>query len=701
MVAPQESVENRSGNTRHAAAEGRGPNQKLSADAMHSSVSESTTQGESQKKAGHLPTPTSPFGSEASDVSSNSERCSRVTRPSVNSKDSARSIMLTVQRRLSHCSALGDEFKSQHTQRTRQVSHPSSVTSTVSRVGSLTGDAVFEADPPIRWKCQTVLGGMVCSMLTMTLVCCGTMIVLMEVVVGKLQLTLAEAGVVCSGAAAANPPPELATALGVSAQVAALESEAQAIVAHARIFAAVICVVLAMAGVAIGFSLGTAVSLPMQNVSRLMRGMGTLKLDSMSSELAFAESGGRSCFLDVCTMQEAVCRLSRSIEMFAKFLPEPVVRRIVGGEERAYRLHVSKRQVTVMFSDIKDFTKMAETMPQEDLVFLLTRYFDIMTGIVQSYEGVVSEILGDGLLVFWNAPDDVEDHAAKACAAAIAQQQVLGPLNEELVSLGFSPIGIRIGIHTGTVLAGNIGSQTKMKFGCIGDGVNLASRIEGLCKFYGVTVMCTGAVHQAVDESAGIFFRTLDLVQVKGKHDATEVFEVIGFREDVCSTGARTPSKSPLPGASMGSSEEASPLRLGTFSGGVRSLSSSLHGRMRRVMKVAMSDDAPCSRTSPQADRRYSLGSSGSQEASGVSHNLGVVSREACRHTKMYEEALRAYREAQFAMCQELLEALLQQQPDNNAASLLLERCIPYVSEFPLSASQRQSWTGVRVMTDK
>merc|ERR1719210_2594697 len=100
---------------------------------------------------------------------------------------------------------------------------------------------------------------------------------------------------------------------------------------------------------------------------------------------------------------------------------------------------------------------MAETLPQEDLIFLLTRYFDIMTGIVQSYEGVVAEILGDGLLVFWNATDDVENHAAKACAAALAQQHVLVALNAELQNLHLPNIAIRIGLTTGWVLAGNIG----------------------------------------------------------------------------------------------------------------------------------------------------------------------------------------------------------------------------------------------------
>ncbi|CAK0811259.1 unnamed protein product, partial [Prorocentrum cordatum] len=99
--------------------------------------------------------------------------------------------------------------------------------------------------------------------------------------------------------------------------------------------------------------------------------------------------------------------------MFKRYVPNSVVRDIVRGDERAMRLHVSQREVTIMFSDIANFTPIAESLKQVDLLFLLTRYFSIMTRIVETYEGLVAEILGDGLVVFWNTPDDVSDHAAK------------------------------------------------------------------------------------------------------------------------------------------------------------------------------------------------------------------------------------------------------------------------------------------------
>merc|ERR1712232_338990 len=152
----------------------------------------------------------------------------------------------------------------------------------------------------------------------------------------------------------------------------------------------------------------------------------------------------------------------------------------------------------------------------------------------------VAEILGDGLLVFWNTPDDVNEHEAKACASALAQHQVLASLNRELKRFQIPPITTRIGLHTGSVLSGNIGSETKMKFGCIGDPINLASRLEGLCKVYGVGVICSRETHDALPADAGFVCRQLDFVQVKGKRIATRIYELIGVNNAAyCSEGTQ------------------------------------------------------------------------------------------------------------------------------------------------------------------
>merc|ERR1712232_336986 len=121
------------------------------------------------------------------------------------------------------------------------------------------------------------------------------------------------------------------------------------------------------------------------------------------------------------------------------------------------RLHVSKRDVTILFSDIEGFTSISEALNQRDLLILLTRYFTVMTRISEAYGGVVAEILGDGLLIYWNTPADVKDHATMASLAALAMQLALTPLNAEFKFYHLPPISIRIGLHTGQVLSGNIG----------------------------------------------------------------------------------------------------------------------------------------------------------------------------------------------------------------------------------------------------
>jgi len=251
-----------------------------------------------------------------------------------------------------------------------------------------------------------------------------------------------------------------------------------------------------------------------------------------SDEFKMLQRGVRGRVHEVNVLREGFCRLSASIETFAKFVPDTVVRSLVCADEhkrrRAASLHVDKRNVTIMFSDIRDFTTISEALPQKQLLFLLTLYLTVMTRIVESFEGVVGEVLGDGLLCFWNTPDTVTEHAAKATMASLAQQHALIPLNAELQKRGLPQLSIRIGLHTGDVFTGNIGSEQKMKFGCMGDPVNLASRLEGLNKVYGTGIMISGATYDAIPDDYGFVTRRLDLVQVKGKNEPTQIFEVVG-----------------------------------------------------------------------------------------------------------------------------------------------------------------------------
>eukprot|EP00931_Biecheleriopsis_adriatica_P046137 TRINITY_DN26480_c0_g1_i1.p1 TRINITY_DN26480_c0_g1~~TRINITY_DN26480_c0_g1_i1.p1 ORF type:complete len:361 (+),score=80.05 TRINITY_DN26480_c0_g1_i1:146-1084(+) len=311
------------------------------------------------------------------------------------------------------------------------------------------------------------------------------------------------------------------------------------------------------------------------------------------------------------------------------------------------RLHVSRRQVTIMFADIKDFTSIAEKLSKEDLLVLLTRYLSLTTATIEAHQGVVAEIMGDGLLVFWNTPDDVDKHEAKACASALAQQALLGPLNQELEQMSLPSISVRIGLHTGSVLTGNIGSQTKMKFGCIGDAMNLASRLEGLCKVYGSEVLCSAKTRNALPPEAGFVCRKLDLVQVKGKSAATSIYDLFNVAS---------------PSVVTGQIEEKNNASFGNASFDQETKSN----------------------------------------ASFVSSDSEVFSGSLQDRIHRYETALAFYQRGFFTKACETLESLIESYgEEDKAVNLLLERSRDNARDGALSKSELAAWRGVYVLNEK
>lgn len=297
-------------------------------------------------------------------------------------------------------------------------------------------------------------------------------------------------------------------------------------------YGALISAVVAGISLLLSLCLSACITQPLKQLSQHVQRLSSLNL----SELHDVEKSpitGKS-FLglriqEIAELEDRLAGLDRGLRVFAKFVPEAIVRSIVQGDERKMRPYVDKREVTIMFSDIRDFTTIAEDLSEEELLFVLTSYLTHMTMTIEKSGGIVAEVLGDGILAFWNTPTDVPEHAKQACSAALAQHLVLEDLNLSYASENLPQLSVRIGLHTGTVLSGNIGSEFKMKFGCMGDAVNLASRLEGLCKIYGVGICLSDATKAALPGGGADFcFRRLDLVQVKGRRTPTEIFELIG-----------------------------------------------------------------------------------------------------------------------------------------------------------------------------
>jgi adenylate cyclase len=170
----------------------------------------------------------------------------------------------------------------------------------------------------------------------------------------------------------------------------------------------------------------------------------------------------------------------RRRENLAHFLPRQVVDRVLRSGGQA--LAPVQREVTLLFSDVRDFTTMSESLPPREVLEFLDDYFGQMSQIVKGRDGMLNKFIGDGLMAVWNVPDAREDHAVLAVRAALDMRARLAELNAHRAQNGKSPIRIGIGVHTGVVAAGMLGGADQHEYTVIGDAVNLASRIEGLTK---------------------------------------------------------------------------------------------------------------------------------------------------------------------------------------------------------------------------
>ena len=207
---------------------------------------------------------------------------------------------------------------------------------------------------------------------------------------------------------------------------------------------------------------------------------------------------------------------------FSRYVSPEVVNRIVSSGGQPFV--GEQREVTLLFTDIRNFTTLSEKMSPSQVVTMLNSYFTPMTQCVKSHEGTMDKFIGDALMAFWNAPVNVEEHPRKAVLAAIEMQQKLVTLRPTFQKEYGVVINIGAGLHTGVAHVGNMGSNELLDYTSIGDTVNLASRLEGLCKQYGVDIVISEVTASRIGDD--IPRRRLDSIRVKGKSDPVEIFTV-------------------------------------------------------------------------------------------------------------------------------------------------------------------------------
>ena len=212
-------------------------------------------------------------------------------------------------------------------------------------------------------------------------------------------------------------------------------------------------------------------------------------------------------------------------KMFSAYVSGEVLSYLEENPE-AFSLTGERREVTVFFSDVQGFTNMSETVTPDVLASILNRYFTPMSELVMAEGGYVDKYIGDCVMAVFGVPQPLEDHAVRCCRSALRQMKALEELNNELKKEFNNTLAIRIGINTGLVSAGNMGSDSRFEYTVMGDVVNLGSRLEGANKAYDTRVMVGQNTYEAAKEQ--FEFRLLDLLRVKGKAQPVKVYELLG-----------------------------------------------------------------------------------------------------------------------------------------------------------------------------
>ncbi|MGQ9688765.1 MAG: CHASE2 domain-containing protein [Desulfobaccales bacterium] len=210
---------------------------------------------------------------------------------------------------------------------------------------------------------------------------------------------------------------------------------------------------------------------------------------------------------------------------FSRYVSPSLVETIIAQPNRL-ELGGEEVETTVLFADLEGFTLLSETMPPQALIKLLNEYFTPMTQIILSHRGTLDKYIGDALMALWGAPVPLPDHALRACWAALEMELTMAGLQKNWHEQGLPLLTARIGLHTGPVVAGNVGSRERFNYTVLGDTVNLASRLEGVNKAYGTHIILSEDTAKQVKDR--LLVRELDLVQVKGRSQPVTIFELVG-----------------------------------------------------------------------------------------------------------------------------------------------------------------------------
>jgi class 3 adenylate cyclase/ABC-type nitrate/sulfonate/bicarbonate transport system substrate-binding protein len=280
-----------------------------------------------------------------------------------------------------------------------------------------------------------------------------------------------------------------------------------------------IIIVLSTIELLLIYFLALRLARPIENVSR----------DLKSAEsLSFEDPGARpSRVREIAQLQSATALLRNSLQSFASFAPIDVVRGLIRSGI-PLSLGVEKRPMTILFSDLENFSTQAEQSTPDELLARLSIYFDEVSRAIADEHGTVDKFIGDGVMAFWGAPQAQANHALLACRGALRAVRRMEKVNAGWTAEGKATFRMRIGLNSADVLVGNVGSADRFSYTVMGDGVNVAARLEGVNKQFGSSICISDSVLEAA--KAEIVARPLRKLKVKGRQQECMVYELLGLR---------------------------------------------------------------------------------------------------------------------------------------------------------------------------
>jgi len=260
-------------------------------------------------------------------------------------------------------------------------------------------------------------------------------------------------------------------------------------------------------------------SRPVENVSRQLQEIESLQFDAPQTQ--------PSNIREIARLESAASLLRTSLQSFSSFVPLDVVRQLIkSGIPLASG--VEPRLLTVFFSDLENFSSHSESLAPDDLLVQISTYLEQVSRAISEEGGTVDKFIGDGVMAFWNAPVQRPDHVLRGCAGALRAARRMERVNDAWEAEGRPRIRIRIGLNCATVLVGNVGSSTRLSYTALGDGVNVAARLEGTNKLFGTTICISDSIFEHA--RAEILARPLKRIQVKGRKTEFMIYELLAFR---------------------------------------------------------------------------------------------------------------------------------------------------------------------------